>query len=68
MICCRLILDTNVAIAILKAYSSAIALLATEQLEFENCAISQITRMELLSYPNLEEKRSRRFKTCWQIY
>lgn len=50
----KFLLDTNVAIGILKAYPSAIALLATEQLEFENCAISQITRMELLSYPNLE--------------
>jgi len=49
-----LILDTNVVIGILKAYPSAIALLTTEQLDFNNCAISQITRMELLSYPNLE--------------
>ena len=50
----KVLLDTNIMIGILKAHPPTIALLATEQLEFNNCAISQITRMELLSYPSLE--------------
>jgi len=50
----KVLLDTNIMIGILKAQPPTIALLANEQLEFDNCAISQITRMELLSYPSLE--------------
>lgn len=50
----KVLLDTNIMIGILKAHPPTIALLVTEQLEFNNCAISQITRMELLSYPSLE--------------
>lgn len=53
------LLDTNIVIGILKAHSPTIALLTTEQLELDNCAISQITRMELLSYPNLEATEER---------
>jgi hypothetical protein len=47
----KFLLDTNLVIGVLKGHPGAIALLNTEQLSFENCAISQITRMELLSYP-----------------
>jgi len=50
----KVLLDTNIMIGILKAQPPTISLLANEQLEFDNCAISQITRMELLSYPSLE--------------
>ncbi|TVQ65006.1 MAG: type II toxin-antitoxin system VapC family toxin [Spirulina sp. DLM2.Bin59] len=51
----KFLLDTNVVIGFLKEYPGAIALLNQENLDFENCAISQITRMELLSYPQLQD-------------
>lgn len=50
----KFLLDTNLVIGVLKGHPDAIALLNTEQLSFENCAVSQITRMELLSYPQLQ--------------
>lgn len=62
MIGIKFLLDTNVAIGILKAYPSALALLTTEQLDFNNFAISQITRMELLSYPNLEAEEEQKIQ------
>jgi predicted nucleic acid-binding protein len=36
----KVLLDTNIVIGILKAHAPTIALLTTEQLEFDNCAIS----------------------------
>lgn len=50
------LLDTNVVIGILKASPAINTLLITEQIECDKCAISQITRMELLSYPNLQNQ------------
>jgi predicted nucleic acid-binding protein len=55
----KFLLDTNVVIGLLKGYSGAIAVLNAEDLTFENCAISQITRMELLSYPQLQDNEER---------
>ena len=52
----EILLDTNIAIGILKGDPSVTSLLTEERVDWDNCAISQITRMELLSYPNLEEE------------
>lgn len=59
MIGIKFLLDTNFVIGVLKDYPDAITLLNNEQLSFENCAISQITRMELLSYPQLQDDEER---------
>jgi len=48
------LLDTNVVIGLLQGHPPALVLRETKQLEFENCAVSQITRMELLSFPDLQ--------------
>lgn len=55
----KVLLDNNLVIGLLKSYPSAIAIFTTENLSFENCAISQITRMELLSYPQLQAEEER---------
>lgn len=47
------LLDTNVVIGLLKQHPAAIALIEAHQLDLNQVAISQITRMELLGYPSL---------------
>jgi len=48
------LLDTNVVIGLLKQDSKTVALVERYGLEFDRCAISQITRMELLGFPGLQ--------------
>lgn len=50
------LLDTNIVIGLLKEQPESLKL--TEGITLEQCAVSQITRMELLSFPGLlaEEK------------
>jgi len=50
------LLDTNVVIALLKALPAAMDLLEQHPDMLEKCAVSQITRMELLSFPKLDSE------------
>ena len=50
----KALLDTNIVIGILKDHPSIDPILKANPLTLRDCAISQITRMELLSYPALE--------------
>ncbi|MDO8812975.1 MAG: type II toxin-antitoxin system VapC family toxin [Gallionella sp.] len=50
------LLDTNVVIGLLKKQSAAVALAETQHLELSQAAVSQITRMELLGFPNLAKE------------
>lgn len=47
------LLDTNAVIGLLKQQAAAITLLEAHQLNLGQIAVSQITRMELLGFPNL---------------
>ncbi|MEI6545125.1 MAG: type II toxin-antitoxin system VapC family toxin [Methylococcales bacterium] len=49
----KFLLDTNIVIGLLKDYEPAIQLAEEVGLELEKSAVSQITRMELLSYPKI---------------
>jgi len=49
----KFLLDTNIFIGLLKDYEPAIQLAEEVGLELEKSAVSQITRMELLSYPKI---------------
>jgi predicted nucleic acid-binding protein len=50
------LLDTNVVIGLLKGQSEVIELLEAQALDLGQIAVSQITRMELLSFPKLEQQ------------
>lgn len=54
------LLDTNVVIGLLKQQAAAISLIESYQFDLSRAAISQITRMELLSFPSLvgDEERA----------
>ena len=58
----RCLLDTNVVIGLLKQHTAAIALIEAHQLELNQVAISQITRMELLGYPSLPKEEERQIQ------
>lgn len=47
------LLDTNVVIGLLKKQSAAVTLAEAQHLVLSQTAVSQITRMELLGFPNL---------------
>ncbi len=49
------LLDTNVVIGLLKSHPPAVALVEQAGMTLERAAISQITRMELLGYPQLTD-------------
>jgi len=49
------LLDTNMVIGLLKGQASAIALAEQSGLALDKSAVSQITRMELLGYPQLTD-------------
>ena len=54
------LLDTNVVIGLLQGKTTILDLLSPRGIALENCAVSQITRMELFSFPGIlpaEEKR-----------
>ena len=64
------LLDTNMVIGLLKGHAPAIALAEQSGLVLERAAVSQITRMELLGYPQLtdqEEQQIRAFLTACQV-
>ena len=47
------LLDTNMVIGLLKKRPAAIALAEAQNLEMNQAAVSQITRMELLGFPGI---------------
>ncbi len=47
----KYLLDTNIVIGLLKAHPDTVALLQVYPNLLEQCAASQITRMELLGFP-----------------
>ena len=49
----RFLADTNVVIAMLSGHPEAVELVSRHGAQFTETAISQITRIELLSYPAL---------------
>jgi predicted nucleic acid-binding protein len=51
----KFLLDTNIVIGLLKGNKAVIKLLEKSGCELSECAVSQITRMELLSYSQLEQ-------------
>lgn len=66
----KCLLDTNVVIGLLKQHAKAIELIDTHKLDLNQLAISQITRMELLGYPDLpqaEEQQIQRFLQSCQV-
>ncbi len=54
------LLDTNVIIGLLKGDAAAVALAEQADLSLASCAVSQITRMELLSFPGITDVEERR--------
>jgi predicted nucleic acid-binding protein len=50
------LLDTNMVIGLLKGHAAAIALAEQSGFALEKSAVSQITRMELLGYPQLTDE------------
>lgn len=58
----KCLLDTNVVIGLLKQHTAAIALIDAHQLDLNQVAISQITRMELLGYPGLPKEEERQIQ------
>ncbi|HMK90280.1 MAG TPA: type II toxin-antitoxin system VapC family toxin [Methylocystis sp.] len=64
------LLDTNVAIGLLNGDAAARALIAERHARPSNCAVSQITRIELLSYPlmtDAAELQARRLLARLQV-
>ncbi len=64
------LLDTNMVIGLLKGHGPAIALAEQSGLVLERAAVSQITRMELLGYPQLtgeEDQAIRSFLSACQV-
>ena len=60
----KFVLDTNIVIGLLKGATEADGLRKSLGIELGNSAVSQITRIELLSYPRLsinEEQSIRAF-------
>lgn len=55
----KYLLDTNVVIGILKQHAATVALIEAHQLDINQVAISQITRMELLGFPGLPKEEER---------
>ena len=64
------LLYTNIVIGLLKGYEPAVLLAEANRLSLGQAAISQITRMELLSFSSLsqqEEAEIRAFIGCCQV-
>jgi predicted nucleic acid-binding protein len=64
------LLDTNMVIGLLKGYGPAITLAEQSGLVLDKAAVSQITRMELLGYPQMtdeEEGAIRTFLAACQV-
>ena len=50
------LLDTNIVIGLLKGHEPAVSVAEASHLDLGKAAISQITRMELLSFSSLSER------------
>lgn len=64
------LLDTNMVIGLLKGHAAAITLAEQSGFTLDKSAVSQITRMELLGYPQLtdeEDRTIREFLATCQI-
>lgn len=64
------LLDTNMVIGLLKGHTPAVTLAEQSGFALDKAAVSQITRMELLGYPQLtdeEEQTIRAFLAHCQI-
>ena len=57
------LLDTNMVIGVLKGHAPAIALAEQSGLALDKCAVSQITRMELLGYPQLTDNEDQTIRS-----
>ncbi len=55
----KFLLDTNIVIGLLKGNNKVIQLLEDSACILSESAISQITRVELLSYPKLEKEEEK---------
>ena len=53
------LLDSNVVIGLLKGHGPALALVAEAGLSLGKASVSQITRMELLGFPNITDDEDR---------
>jgi predicted nucleic acid-binding protein len=62
----KCLLDTNVVIGLLKQHSAAVSLIETHQFDLSQVAISQITRMELLGYPDLPKEEEQQIQSFLQ--
>ncbi|SEH04564.1 PIN domain-containing protein [Candidatus Venteria ishoeyi] len=51
----KYLLDTNIIIGLLKANPAVLNLLKLHPDMLEHCAVSQISRMELLGFPGLND-------------
>ncbi len=63
----KFLLDTNVIIGLLKNTPATSELLATNQCKPDACAVSQITRIELFSYPDLSEKEDQTIRVLLEV-
>jgi predicted nucleic acid-binding protein len=64
------LLDTNVVIGLLKGHDAAVSTVEASGLDLSKAAISQITRMELLSFSALSEREESEIKAfigCCQV-
>ena len=57
------LLDTNIVIGLLKSAADVMALVDDLGFDFENAAVSQITRMELLSFPRISEDEEKKIES-----
>ena len=58
----KFLLDTNIVIGLLKGEKSVIQLLLDSKCMLSGCAVSQITRMELLSFPSLSKGEEQKIR------
>ncbi len=66
----KFLLDTNIVIGLLKGHKAVLQLLEQKDCLLSECAVSQITRMELLSYPLLthdEENKINQFLSAISV-
>jgi predicted nucleic acid-binding protein len=67
----KFLLDTNIVIGLPKDNDAVIQLLERAACSLPECAVSQVTRMELLSYPSLasdEEDKINQFLSAFQLF
>ena len=62
----KLLLDTNIVIGLLKDHPPAVLLVQASGFALAEAAVSQITRMELLSYPAMTAAEEQAIQTLLQ--